>query len=690
MPSRRESGPRSGGWLPFLLTAFLLGSLPALVRAEVRDDEAATHGDEAARYQLVERYRFDQFEVLQFELSVLSQYSFLVFSGNQALLVDPGRDIEIYLETLEKERKELVGVYLTHSHADFVAGHMEARKALDVPIHVAAKGKVAYPHDPIVDGSVISLGAIELHMLETPGHTPDSTCGVIWSQGAPRLVFTGDTLFVGSVGRPDLLEGTMSAAELASMGWDTWHEKLSKLPDEVIVLPAHGAGSLCGAHLRDEPSTTIGKERTSNPFLVLPSRDAYVAAVLDGLPEAPAYFGHNAAMNRVGPELVDWDAELVSVPPSRDLMDPEKHWVADIRDAEAYAAGHIPNSVNIGLRGRLETWTGIMVPWDADLVLSGEGEELPEAVRRLHRVGYQAKVVDLDDWRAAGLPLSSNRRLAPRDLHQARLRGEAPLTVDVRLAKEWASLRIPSVLNLPLNHLSELSGKLDPRQPVVAVCNSAYRSSMALGILERRGFGQAMSLEGGGEAWIEAGFPVLEPAAQGGHSSPAPESPRRAVHLPDRISATDLQRRIQDLPGTFDLVDVRPLAQFADFHLEGSRRVEIPDLLSDPRYLTGVGPLVLVDRDGSVAMMLAGILSQRTKRSIQALHGGLEAYWEASALQLGSPRGNQGERNHALRATPPPRPAASVSGSAMPSSPPPAPVVPSPSPTRKKRRSAGC
>ncbi|NQT18451.1 MAG: MBL fold metallo-hydrolase [Planctomycetes bacterium] len=637
--------------------------------AEIKDSESASHGDEAANYQLIETYDQPGFRVMQFNLAVLSHYSYVLVSGKDALVVDPGRDVDAYLAAAEKEELAIRGVYLTHSHADFVAGHMEMAKASGCPVYANEKSRVGYKHDPIREGSVIEVGEAEVRILETPGHTPDGTCGVIWSQGKPRLMFSGDTLFLGSVGRPDLLEGTMSAAELAGMGFDTWNNKLSRLPDDVMVLPAHGAGSLCGAHLRDEPNTTIGKERASNPYLQHKSKGAFVAAVLEGLPEAPQYFGHNAAMNRRGPDLVDWKALPETVAADRELMDISKFNVVDIRDAREYATGHIPNSINIGLRGRLETWVGIMVPWGADLVLCGNEAELREAVHRLHRVGYAAKVVEMDSWRQANLPLNRNEMITPAALHAAMQREDAPIVVDVRLPSEWVAVRIGTVLNLPLNRLGELSAKLDPSQPVVAVCNSAYRSSMAVGVLERKGFKNASSLEGGSEAWTKAGLPVFEAAKIG---SPALGA-KKVVRLPDRVSAAGLQRLMKDLPGTFDLVDIRPPEQFADYSLPGSRNVDIADVLANPVYLTGAGPLVIVDRDGSLAMAVGGILSQKTERQIKVLYGGLEDYWKESRFgQAGS--GESG----APRGTP-----------ATPS--PSAPSSPAPSqPEQPKKKSAGC
>lgn len=663
----------------FVVAALLATTICSAEPPQIKDTESATHGDEAAQHQIVDTYRFQGFEVVQINLPVLSHYSYILVSGGEALIVDPDRDVQFYLDYAAKNSLAIKGVYLTHSHADFVAGHLEIVKAAGCPIYQSASSGAGYKIEPMEDGSIFKIGIAVVKVLETPGHTPDGTCGLIYAGDDDKIgkvLLSGDTLFIGSVGRPDLLEGQMTAATLASMGYDTWVDKLSKLDDSVMVLPAHGAGSLCGAHLSDNPRSTIGEQRVSNPYLVLKSRTEFITAILRDLPDAPQYFGHNAAMNRQGPPLVTWSASMpAEMTPSNALMDVTKHYLADIRDVTVYAGEHIPNSVNIGLRGRLETWIGIMVPWatqtSGKLVLVGNREELREAMRRLQRIGYGASVITIDTWKSAGLPTKKVDFIKPADLYAQMQAGTAPIIVDVRLPSEWMGLRIGEVVNLPLNRLQELSAKLDPSQPVVAVCNSAYRSVMAVGLLEAKGFQKVTSLDGGSEAWIEAGLPVF--GAEVGQSAAEPVPAQRVIRLADRMSADELRRVAKDLPGTFDLVDIRPAEQFADYSVPGSRNVDIAEVLGNPAYLTGAGPLILVDRDGTLAMQVAGILSQKTQRTIKALHGGLEAYWRGRALE-------DSMQPSAAPAGKAPPPAISVPAAA----PLPAPPVP------PRKKSAGC
>ena len=694
----------------YLLFAFVtlglimmnLGFSNRVLSAAIKDTESASHADDAASYQVVDTYSYPGFKVIQFNLSVLSHYSYMLISNNQALVVDPGRDVFVYLDKAEKEGAKIVGVFLTHSHADFIAGHMELAKAAGCPIYINAASGAGYDFKPLKDGATLVVGEAAITFVATPGHTPDGLCAFVYSgqkKDSPEVIFTGDTLFVGSIGRPDLMEGTLSAAALASMAFDSWHNKLSKAGDSAVIFPAHGAGSLCGAHLSDQPKSTIGAEKASNPYFVHQSRSDFIAAVLDGLPEAPQYFKHNAAANKKGPELIAWQAPLPKeMPPEKTLSDPSKFYLVDLRDAAQYAAGHIPNSVNIGVRGRFESWVGTMVPWGANLVLCGSQAELKEAAYRLHRVGYRAQVIAFENWQKSGLPVAKSDMIQPADLYSRMQKGDGPVIVDVRLPSEWMGLRIGTVVNLPLTHLSELSTKLDPTQPVVAVCNSAYRSSMAVGLLERKGFKQVGSLAGGSEAWISAGLPVFgadQKTAAG--SSASATAPKRTVKLPERIAASELKSLIMDLPGTFELVDIRPPAQYADYSIPGSQNADVAEVMSNPAYLTGAGALILVDRDGSLAMAVAGILSQKTQRPIKALYGGVVSYWQESELKNAvKPVDIQGAGGGAGGAAPrtpgmTERPAGAVAapetapkGSSSP--PPPAPAPPQPA----KSKSAGC
>ena len=638
--------------------------------AAIKDAESASHGTDASQYQIVDTYKFTGYELLQINLPVLSHYSYLLISDGKTLIVDPGRDVQYYSDLIKEKNLSVAGVFLTHSHADFVAGHMEIVKLFNCPIYQSAKSRAEYKIEPIADGTILQVGKAIVVFLDTPGHVLDGTSATVGpAKDSPELILTGDFLFVGGVGRPDLVAGTTSSA-LAGMIFDTWAEKVSKLPDSVKVFPAHGAGSLCGAHLKDQPFSTIGEERTSNPTLQHKNRSEFITAVLSELQEPPQYFVHNAAMNRNGPPLVNWQQPVTMVALDAALTDSSKYYMVDLRDSKSFSAGHIPNSVNIALRGRFETWTGIMVLWGSNMVVCGTTDELKEAAHRLHRIGYTTQALVFNEWTKADMQLLKNKLVSSKELYEQMQSNTSPIIVDVRLPNEWMGLRIGTVLNLPLNKLSELSAKLDVSQPVVAVCNSAYRSSMAIGILERKGFKNATSLEGGSEAWIEAGLPVYG-SDKGGTA--VSTQIRKMIPLPERICARELKRLMMDLPGTFQIVDIRPVEMFADYSIPGSQNVDIAELASNPSYLVGTTPLIIVDRDGSYAMALGGILSQKTQRPIKVLYEGLESYWmESDFGGIPMPTGTTPQ----IRIAPP---ASS-----------PMPVIPPATQPVTKKKSAGC
>lgn len=677
---------KKNGMLNCLVAGLLFVACTAFAKGVPGDAEAATHGDEAASLQVVaetEQTSAD-FVFRQYNLSVLSHYSYLLGSGGEAMIVDPARDIGRYIEDADKLGLKITRVYLTHSHADFVAGHMELAKACGAEIIANEATQAGYPHKPVKDGDAITFGTVRTVVMTTPGHTPDGTCLSVYqpaSAANPSFVLTGDTLFIGSVGRPDLMGEGISAAELATMGYHSWTEKLSKLPDAIKIFPAHGAGSLCGAHLSDKPVSTIGEQRLTNPYLQHKDLHSYVMAVIDGLPEAPQYFKHNAQMNHDGPPLVDWENTLPQAqePEAVAALAKNGAWLLDVRDAAEFSASHPAGAINIGIRGRFETWTGIMIPWGEPFVLIGSEGEVAESAFRLKRIGYDAPAGFLKGgakaWKQAGLPTGAIKLIEPADLYQQMQAGTAPVIVDVRLPSEWMGLRIGDVLNIPVNKLFADAKRLSKDMPVLTVCNSAYRSSMGAAVLQKLGFKNVFNMEGGSEAWITAGLPTLSAASTaGGVAAPV----TRAIKLPERISSAELKRMLMDLPGTFEIVDIRPEAQFADFSLPGASHADIADVISNPAYLVGAVPLILVDRDGSLAMAAGGILSQKTARPIKVLYGGLENYWRESVAPIPA----------ALPAAAPAvKPVTPVPVRSL--DPAPQPVAPA-APAAPKKKSAGC
>ncbi|MGQ9592451.1 MAG: MBL fold metallo-hydrolase, partial [Planctomycetota bacterium] len=494
-PENRPPARAGSGRFLIAVAAWLALPHGASAHPAVEDAEAAAHEDAAAMPQIAFEERIGNFIVRQYQLACLSQFSYLLVSDGAAAVIDPLRDVEVYLKDAEALGAKIRYAILTHSHADFVAGHTELARAAGAEILKSAEGGAGFPHRPMKDGDAIELGSTRLAFWATPGHTLDSTTILASVPGAasdPAYAFTGDTLFIGSIGRPDLIGGDLTAAVLARKAYRSV-ERLRKLPDGTKILPAHGAGSLCGAHLSDETVSTMGVEKLRNPFLRERSEASFVAEMISKLPVAPAYFSYNAQLNRKGPPIVDRTGELPpALPPARvEALTREGAWVVDVRSRGPYAAGHIPGSVNIAVRGRIGTWAGTIVPHTDPIVLVGTEDEVREAQFRLRRIAYENVVGHLEGgleaWKAAGLPVRATKSLGPKDLLAAIREGREPMIVDVRSPEEFESLRLGDYANIPLADYRRFGQVLDKTQPVLVVCNSAYRSSLAVGLLERQG-----------------------------------------------------------------------------------------------------------------------------------------------------------------------------------------------------------
>jgi hydroxyacylglutathione hydrolase len=450
----------------------------------------------------------------QYYLDCLSQASYLIGdeTTGRAVVVDPRRDIDEYVRDAEKEGLTIEMVIETHFHADFLSGHLELAAATGAEIGFSSVGETEFESRKLEDGERISLGEVELELRHTPGHTPESLSVVVWEHAddeAPYGVLTGDTLFIGDVGRPDLLASIgFTREELAEQLYDSLHDKLLTLPDETRVFPAHGAGSACGKNLSTEKWSTIGEQRISNYAVLAPDRDTFMELVTEGQPPAPDYFVYDAILNRQDRPLLD-----ESTPP--DALDLETVMrlaaegavLLDGRDPEEFAHGHLVGSVNVGLNGRYAEFAGSVVPSDVDIVLVvGDGFEI-EARNRLARIGFD---------RVAGYlasPLTAmaehpqlvqrGSRLTARDLDSRRAElGELQL-VDTRNPGEIALGTIDGAAEIPVGQLPARIGELDPDLPTVMFCAGGYRSSVAASLLRREGFSDVSDLLGGYEAWVE-------------------------------------------------------------------------------------------------------------------------------------------------------------------------------------------
>ena len=451
----------------------------------------------------------------QHYLDCLSQASYLIGdeTTGRAVVVDPRRDVDDYLSEAAEHGLRIERVIETHVHADFLSGHLELAAATGALIGYGEDADVEFEIETLRDGQRISLGHVTLEILATPGHTPESICIVVYEHAddeVPYGVLTGDTLFVGDVGRPDLLADTgLSAATLARALHASLHDKLLKLPDATRVFPAHGAGSACGKQLSNEKSSTIGEQRRTNYALQIVGADRFVAAITEDQPPRPRYFAFDMLCNRAQHRPLD-----KSAPPLLDIDDVCRRAQAgaillDSRDQAEYACGHLRGAVNVGLQGRFAESVAIVLPPDRDIVLVGDTALAQESKIRLARVGFDRVVGQLRDLANVFTQEPDLFETAARFTvgQLAELLGVEPRLqlVDVRNPVETADGIIPGAREIPLSCLTDAIESLDHTAPVVAYCASGYRSLVAASLLRASGFYYVADLLGGYEAWQDAG-----------------------------------------------------------------------------------------------------------------------------------------------------------------------------------------
>ncbi|MFN0086405.1 MAG: MBL fold metallo-hydrolase [Blastocatellia bacterium] len=461
----------------------------------------------------------------QFYLGCLAHASYLIGSNGEAAVVDPQRDVEQYEEEAAAQGLKIKYVIETHLHADFVSGHLELARRTGAEIVFGAKAGAAFAHRPVKNGDEIRLGGVLLRVLETPGHTPESISILVIDtevSDEPRKVLTGDTLFIGDVGRPDLVGSKGHTAEqMAGMLYDSLHGKLLTLPDSVEVYPAHGAGSLCGRNMSSETSSTIGDQKRFNYALKPMPKEKFVKMMTTDLPEVPAYFTHDAEINRVGAPA------LAQVPRPAELSAEEVNKLAqqgalilDIRAAADFGNGHIPGALNIGLGGQFASWAGTLIPLGASIILvADEIGQVDEAVTRLARVGIESVNGFLSGgmygWDKAGLETARIAQMPVDELRQRMLEKHDLQLIDVRRPPEYDGGHVPEAINAQLTDLEKLAATFDSQRATGVICQGGYRSIIAGSLLERLGFRELYNIVGGTAAWKSAGYPMGEAAATG-------------------------------------------------------------------------------------------------------------------------------------------------------------------------------
>ncbi|MCB9896805.1 MAG: MBL fold metallo-hydrolase [Planctomycetes bacterium] len=464
-------------------------------------------------------------EFKQFYLGCLAHASYLVGDAGECAIVDPQRDVEGYIDEAAKRGLVIKHVIETHLHADFVSGHVELARRTGATIHIGAKAGAAFEHHAVHDGDEIVMGAVVLRFLETPGHTPEGVCVLVFDRtrgDQPACVLTGDTLFIGDVGRPDLVGSKgHTAAEMAGLMYDSLHDKLMTLPDDVEVYPAHGAGSACGRNISAELSSTIGRQKELNHALQPMTRDEFVERMTTGLEPPPRYFPHSAELNRQGaPSLGDLPRPPALNPDALERAVHAGARVLDVRTQDAFASGHVPGALNIPLGGNFASWAGTLLDAEQPLVLVAESDAaLAEAIVRLARVGMQTLAGFLSggitSWEVDGRVVRHHPRIDVDELARRMAEDGDLVVLDVRRVGEHVAGHVPGAVNVPLHELEARVGELDPSRPTAVICASGYRSSVACGFLERAGLVNLVDVRDGTNGWIASGHPVEAAAPVG-------------------------------------------------------------------------------------------------------------------------------------------------------------------------------
>ncbi len=458
----------------------------------------------------------------QYYLGCLAHASYLLGdeASSTAIVVDPQRDVQQYIADAEKSGLQIRHVFLTHFHADFVAGHLELRDRCGATIHLGSRAQAEYAFTAMKDGDSLDFPGLRLQVLETPGHTIESISILVFDlqqdQAKLHAVLTGDTLFIGDVGRPDLRASLgWTASDLGAHLYHSLHNKLLTLPDETLVYPAHGAGSLCGKNLSSDTVSSLGDQRRFNYALQPMSKEEFIRLVTADQPEAPPYFTYDAILNTREHATLDRNLEKVLHPVDLDevlRLGDRGAQILDVRDPAEYAKGHLAGSINIGLGGQYATWAGTVLDRAKPIVIIAEPGREQEAATRLGRIGFD----HVKGYLAGGMEALTERtdlvwpteRISAPIVAEELAGADPPFLLDVRNPREWNTKHIDGSVNVPLNHLQERIAEI-PRDRRIAVhCAGGYRSSIAASILHQYGITRLMEMAGGLAAWEASQFAV--------------------------------------------------------------------------------------------------------------------------------------------------------------------------------------
>ncbi len=444
----------------------------------------------------------------------IAHSSYLLGGSNTCAIVDPRRDVDIYIDAAKSLGMKITHILETHLHADFVSGHMDLAKKTDAEIYAPKSANCTFSHVGLSEGDDFKIDDMILSVLETPGHTPEHITYIVADKARgiePSCIFCGDTLFVGDVGRPDLFPGR--AKELASDLYESLNSKLLLLPNFCEVYPAHGAGSLCGRAMGAKRSSTIGYEKLYNASLQIKDKDKFIESLTTKMPPAPDHFNRCSEKNRKGPVLIENLSDLIPLDTLtfKEIADKKDTVVLDIRSYEAFGGQHVPGAYHIDLNGNFATFAGWVIPPDKDILLVSDSlKQSQEAVIWLRRVGLDSTIGFLDGkmyaWANEGLPTNHVNHLSAEELHTRIIKSESITLVDVRARSEFETTHIKGAINIPAPELRTRYKELDKKKQITLICRTGHRSSLAASLLKQQGFKDVSSVAGGMSGYNAAGF----------------------------------------------------------------------------------------------------------------------------------------------------------------------------------------
>jgi hydroxyacylglutathione hydrolase len=448
----------------------------------------------------------------QLYTNCLAEAAYYIESDGQAAIIDPLRETEPYVELAKKRNTKIKYVFETHFHADFVSGHLDLARAVNATIVYGPQANTDYKVYNAKDGEEFTIGKIKLRVLHTPGHTPESSCYLLLDEhGKEHALFSGDTLFVGDVGRPDLLDGVMTSEQLASMMYDSLTKKIKTLPDHVIVYPAHGPGSACGKNIGKETQSTIGDQKKFNYALQDMSREEFIERLTDGIQPPPQYFFEDARINKMGytpiDEVIRSNTKALSATELKDAVT-KGAIILDTRKADDFEKGFIPGSINIGLNGQFAVWVGTLIDIKKSIVLVTESGKEEETVLRLARVGYE----NVLGFLKGGVTSWAEKLDTVNSITAAEMKTEMEkgiAVLDVRKSGEWNVSHIKGASFLPLSEFPQIISNLDKNKSFIVHCGGGYRSMTAISIMKNHGFKNLVNIYGGFGAMEKAGLPVV-------------------------------------------------------------------------------------------------------------------------------------------------------------------------------------